>query len=123
MYSSIANPSSSPAQLTPLGTSHPLEYYITYDNFSPKYRTFIVAITSHNEPEHYIKVVQDPHWREAMAREISNNTWEYDVLPPGKRAPSPKWVYKIKDHANGTFERYKARLVVLGNTQVEGGFS
>ena len=59
-----------------------------------------------------------------MAREISaleeNHTWEYAVLPPGKRALGSKWVYKIKYHADGTIERYKARLVVLGNTQVEG---
>jgi len=59
-----------------------------------------------------------------MAREIStleeNNAWEYAVLPPGKRALGSKWVYKIKYHANGAIERYKARLVVLGNTQVEG---
>ena len=59
-----------------------------------------------------------------MTKEISaledNHTWEFTYLPPGKRALGCKWVYKIKYHADGTIERYKARLVVLGNTQVEG---
>jgi len=61
-----------------------------------------------------------------MAQEIStledNDTWEYTSLPSGKRALGCKWVYKITYHADGTIERYKARLVVLGNTQVEGEY-
>lgn len=42
------------------------------------------------------------------------------VFPKGKKAPSCKWVFQLKFHADGTLERYKARLVVCGNNQVKG---
>lgn len=41
-------------------------------------------------------------------------------LPPEKVALHNMWVYRIKYHADGTIERYKARLVVLGNHQIKG---
>ena len=49
-----------------------------------------------------------------------NATWTLEDLPPGKRAIGSKWVYKIKYNSDGTIERYKARLVALGNKQIEG---
>ena len=59
-----------------------------------------------------------------MASEIEalekNGTWTVEDLPPGKKAICSKWVYKIKYNSDGTIERYKARLVILGNNQVEG---
>ena len=41
-------------------------------------------------------------------------------MPSGKKAVGCKWVYKIKYHSDGTMERYKTLLVILGNHQVEG---
>ncbi|KAG7578569.1 Reverse transcriptase RNA-dependent DNA polymerase [Arabidopsis thaliana x Arabidopsis arenosa] len=41
-------------------------------------------------------------------------------LPPDKKLIGSQWVFKIKLKADGSLERYKARLVALGNHQVEG---
>lgn len=49
-----------------------------------------------------------------------NETWNLTTLPPRKKALRCKWVYQIKLKFDGTVEHYKARLVILGNTQVEG---
>ena len=50
----------------------------------------------------------------------ANNTWIEVDLPLGKRVINSKWVYKIKLKADGSLERYKARMVIRGNTQKEG---
>ncbi len=43
-----------------------------------------------------------------------------ESLPLGKKPIGCKWIFKIKYHADGTIERYKAQLVPKGYTQVEG---
>ena len=59
-----------------------------------------------------------------MEEEIStldkNETWEKCEIPKGKRTVGCKWVYTIKYLADGTIERYKARLVAQGYTQTYG---
>lgn len=54
---------------------------------------------------------------EALER---NGTWSITTLPPMKKALEYKWVFKTKLKSYGSFEWYKPRLVILGNTQVEG---
>uniref|UniRef100_A0A2N9GPT0 Reverse transcriptase Ty1/copia-type domain-containing protein n=1 Tax=Fagus sylvatica TaxID=28930 RepID=A0A2N9GPT0_FAGSY len=41
-------------------------------------------------------------------------------LPPGKHPIGCKWVYKVKLKADGSSERYKARLLAKGYSQQEG---
>ncbi|XP_075109190.1 uncharacterized protein LOC142180981 [Nicotiana tabacum] len=66
----------------------------------------------------------DPVWKHAMRKEFdaldANHTWDIIPLPPSKKLIGCKWVYKIKYKADGRVERYKARLVISGDTQVEG---
>ena len=64
------------------------------------------------------------HWVKARDSEYGSleisGTWRLEDLPPGKKALGCKWVFTIKYRADGTIERFKARLVVLGNHQKEG---
>ncbi|KAL0396020.1 UNVERIFIED_CONTAM: Retrovirus-related Pol polyprotein from transposon RE2 [Sesamum calycinum] len=49
-----------------------------------------------------------------------NKTWELCSPPPDKKPIGCKWVYKIKMKHDGAVERYKARLVTKGYSQIEG---
>ncbi|KAM2775498.1 hypothetical protein COP1_020242 [Malus domestica] len=50
----------------------------------------------------------------------ANGTWSLVPLPPHKQSIGCKWVYKVKLKADGTVERYKARLVAKVYSQVKG---
>ena len=49
-----------------------------------------------------------------------NDTWTIEELLPGKKPINCKWVYKVKYNLDGSIERYKVPLVILGDGQVEG---
>jgi hypothetical protein len=49
-----------------------------------------------------------------------NQVWEVVPKPTNRKIVDCKWVYKVKTDANGNLERYKARLVARGFTQVPG---
>jgi len=63
-------------------------------------------------------------WKQAMEEEVEslqkNDTWDLIKLPKGRKLVSSKWVFKKKMEATGEVEKYKARLVVKGYSQVEG---
>ena len=76
------------------------------------------------EPTSYEEAILNPAWQAAMKQEFdalhANNTWELVKMPKEKNVIGCRWVYKIKHKADGSIERYKARLVVKGYTQQVG---
>ncbi|PKI64786.1 hypothetical protein CRG98_014782 [Punica granatum] len=51
---------------------------------------------------------------------LQNHTWELVPSSPTQNVVGCKWVYRIKQKADGTIDRYKARLVAKGFNQREG---
>ena len=85
-----------------------------------------LLLTDSSEPECFEKALQvetREKWELAMDDEMnslsSNQTWDLVHLPKGKSALHNKWVYRIKEEADGR-KRYKARLVVKGFQQKPG---
>ncbi|CAM8980748.1 unnamed protein product [Rhodiola kirilowii] len=124
----VVQPPTLPAPLTSRspssGISYPIAAFVSCDNFSTSHKHFLAAITESNEPDSFYKAIQSKHWRAAMSSELDalerNKTWVISPLPAGKIPIGCKWIYRIKYHSNGSIERHKARLVVLGNRQKEG---
>ena len=67
---------------------------------------------------------QSSRWREAMESEYSsllkNDTWDLVPPPEGKNIVGSRWVFKVKHDENGSVNRFKARLVAQGYSQVKG---
>ena len=92
-----------------------------------KHDKALVAGYQKPEPKTYQKAVAGPDsrkWGLAIEAELqalmANKTWETSDLSKDRKAITYKWVFKIKYNPNETIDRYKARLVARGFTQVEG---
>jgi hypothetical protein len=83
--------------------------------------TAFLTTLSLPEPTCFSKAIIDPRWKTAMTQEfealISNGTWTLCPRPLRHNVIRNKWVYKIKQHPDGTIDRFKARLVAKGFEQ------
>ncbi|GKF64485.1 retrotransposon protein, putative, ty1-copia subclass, partial [Tanacetum coccineum] len=93
-------------------------------SFGPDFVSFMVE----NEPTSYREAVtssEGQQWREAIKKIeiesiLQNHTWELMDLSPGCKPLGYKWIFKNKMKADGTVDKYKARLVIQGIRQLEG---
>ena len=79
------------------------------------------------EPRTIDEALKGPYaaeWKKALDEEFNTlmerDTWELVELPPGKQVVGVKWILRIKTKGDGSLERFKARLVARGFTQVPG---
>jgi hypothetical protein len=84
----------------------------------------MVSNIRESEPSTFEEVVGRQVWIDAMMEEYSsimkNDVWEIIPRPEGKLVVTSRWLYKLKYVADGNIEKYKARFVVRGFSQVEG---
>ena len=51
---------------------------------------------------------------------MNNDVWEVVPRAKGKSVVTSRWLYKLKNVTDGSIEKYKARFVAQGFSQVEG---
>ena len=68
--------------------------------------------------------MQQPTWVDAMVEEydsiFKNSAWEIVPRPIDKSVVRSRWIYKLKQAANGSVEKYKAIFVAWGFSHIEG---
>jgi hypothetical protein len=84
----------------------------------------MVSSIRESEPSTFEEAVDREVWRDAMMEEcnsiMKNDVWEVIPRPEEKSVVTSKWLYKIKYDYDGSIEKYKARFVARGFSQVEG---
>ncbi|XP_074266194.1 uncharacterized protein LOC141588661 [Silene latifolia] len=75
-------------------------------------------------PKNPVSAIRDPNWKLAMDDEysalINNKTWVLVPRPENVNVTRSMWIFRHKFNSDGSFERYKARLVGDGKTQQVG---
>ena len=100
----------------------------TPERYHPEECFISESLTAENEEPQSMKEALDGKnsgkWKEAFDAEysslINNETWELVPPPLDANIVGSKWVLKVKRDANGNINRYKARLVAQGYSQVKG---
>ena len=103
---------------------YPMSHYVSNHRLSESNKSFVNQLSTVSIPNSVQEALADPRWKAAMNDEMKslqkNETWELVDHPPGKKPVGCRWVYTVKHKADGTIERFKARLVEKGYTQTYG---
>jgi hypothetical protein len=91
-----------------------------------RFCSYIAMVSSigESEPSTFEEATGRQVWRDAMMEEynsiMKNDVWEIVPRPEWKSVVTSRWLYKLKYAADDSIEKYKARFVARGFSQVEG---
>lgn len=113
------SPSPSPSPSPPAVTNqHPMITRAKTGSLKPR------ILLANVEPNSIREALAHPAWKAAMQAEFDalqkNDTWSLVELPPHRSAIGCKWVFRVKENADGSINKYKARLVAKGFHQQHG---
>ncbi|KAI3509252.1 hypothetical protein L1887_24388 [Cichorium endivia] len=104
--------------------SHHMTTRLRHDITKPISRLNLHVSATSTIPKTHLDALRDPNWTIAMQDEfnalIANGTWELVPRPPGANVVRSMWLFKKKLKADGSLDRYKARLVANGKSQRPG---
>lgn len=109
---------------TDFGPDFITTFLAEYNEFSEE---FVYAFLIEEDPKTFseaMKSIDAVFWKEAVNVEfdsiMANHTFELVDLPRGCKVIRCKWILKKKLKADGTLDKFKARLVAQGNSQKQG---
>lgn len=87
----------------------------------------MLSVLDITEPKMYNAAKHSDNWSEwkvAVDAEIEalkeNHVWDVVLRPQNRKVIGGKWVFKAKGNAEGDVERFKARYVAQGFSQIQG---
>ena len=94
-------------------TRHPIPVY------------YLADLTAQpSQPSSYHQALRLTHWKKAMQDEMdalhTNHTWALVPKTSDMNLVNSKWIFKVQTQFDGTIDRYKAKLVARGFTQLPG---
>ncbi|KAI1001633.1 Retrovirus-related Pol polyprotein from transposon [Podosphaera aphanis] len=112
---------------------HDLGRLVKVENLQNEVECYAIALAAHvaseinKEPKtisEALSGLEKNHWENAIKKELQslaqNHTWDEVPRPQNRNVVGSKWIFKIKRNADGSVERYKARLVAQGFSQLPG---
>jgi hypothetical protein len=90
-----------------------------------RFCSYIAMVSSirESEPSTFEEATSRQVWRDFMMEEynsiMKNDVWEVVPRPEVKSTMTSRRLYKLKHVADGSIEKYKARFLALGFSQVE----
>lgn len=110
--------------VTPTSKSAISASAVTSQILNSSFSCCLAVIVHNQDPVFFKDAINHTHWVTAMNLELDalekNCIWEITELPPQRKAIGCKWLYKTKFKPDGSIDKYKARLVILGCRQTHG---